>query len=195
MLDAGLVIDKRGQRWRITPDDVAGIGEHGDWVDHVLTAKAVNRFRVVLACTSLFAGGLVLDIGPADSLGIALLLLGAFMLLHFLIEHLFQSVRQSYEPPPDSGMRDFASSFVATSGVILGLLAIFASHPFSVTIKVGIGALVVDILVGVILVGLLLAGASPDDQRAWNLIRYLFNVAVGALGFGLFCIGVALIYI
>ena len=161
----------------------------------MLTASGIRIFRIAGAKVSLIAGLVIIATGdPAVSLGVAVLLLGCFIGGHAWIDYTFQRIRQDYNPPQDSGLRDFASAFVSTSGVILGLLAVFGDHPFSLTIKVGIAALVSDIMVGIVLVGLLLAGAAPDDQRAWNLIRYVFNVALWALSLGLLCIAMGLLY-
>lgn len=140
--------------------------------------------------------GVVLIASPRvdDPLGLALVLVGAFIVAHLSTEEYFHRIRKEFEATPDTGLRDFASAFVSTSGVILGLLAVFGDQEFSLTIKVGIGALVADILIGVVLIGLLLAGASNDDQEAWNLIRLVFNVALWAFALGLLCIATALIY-
>lgn len=135
-------------------------------------------------------------------LGVAVLVLGVFIVAHLVIEAGFMSVRSDYTPPVDSGMRDFASTFIATSGVILGLLALFGDKPGSLTptIKVGIAALAADILTGLVLLGLLLSGADPGngdreaDQSAWNYIRVVFNLALWALTLGLLCIATALLY-
>jgi hypothetical protein len=120
-------------------------------------------------------------------------LLGLFILSHLGVDELLQKVRTEYEST-DGGLREFASSFVSTSGIILGLLAVFGGHTFSLTLKVGIAALVADILVGTVLVGLLLAGPASNDQRAMNVIRYVFNIALWALSLGLLSIALALLY-
>ena len=86
--------------------------------------------------------------------------------------------------------------------MILGLLAVFGDKTpkTPLTIKVGVVALVSDILIGIVLVGLLLAAPADDDSatvndaRAWNLIRYVFNLALWGFSLGLLCISMALIY-
>ena len=161
----------------------------------VLTAEGIRKFRRLAGGAAIFAGAVIIAATRADEpLGVALLLVGAFILAHLSIEEHFHEIRQDFEAKPDTGLREFASAFVSTSGVILGLLAVFGDKEFSLTIKVGIGALVADILVGVVLIGLLLAGANENDQRAWNLIRFVFNVALWAFALGLLCIATALIY-
>ena len=164
--------------------------------------------RLLVGIASTIAGAVLLATGVTETpLGVAVLVLGLFILGHFAIEAWFMHVRRDYDPPADSGMRDFASTFIATSGVILGLLALFGDERGSLTptIKVGIVALATDILVGLVLLGLLLAGADPGgtatangktsiDQKAWNIIRLVFNVALWALSLGLLCIAMALLY-
>ena len=144
------------------------------------------------------------------SLGIAGLVLAVFIFGHLTVEYRYQEVRKAFRPvregqpqtlvtgndglQPVEGLREFASAFVSTSGVILGLLAVFGEDHLSVTVKVGIGALITDILVGAMLVGLVISAPDSADQRSWNFIRYVFNVALWALALGLLCIGTALIY-
>jgi hypothetical protein len=136
------------------------------------------------------------------ALALALVALGAFILVHLFVEEGYHAIVDNYGDSDGGGLRDFASAFVATSGVILGLLAVFGDKtlktPF--TIKVGVVALVSDILVGTVLIGLLLAApvddqsATVNDIRAWNLIRYVFHVALWGLSLGLLCIAMALLY-
>jgi hypothetical protein len=152
-----------------------------------------RRFRYIAAGIGAVGGVVVLMAGQETALGIALLILSLFIVTHCEVEAAFQHVRTGFEPPAEGGMREFASSFIATSGVVLGLLAVFGDHPFSTTIKVGIGALVSDILLGFVLIALLLSGPAPDDTRGWNFIRYIFNAALWALSLGLLCIALALI--
>jgi hypothetical protein len=192
----------------------------------VLTASGIFRFRVVGGTLAVLGGLIVVEACENDqSLGVAGLLLGVFILGHLTIEGALKRSRERFalrldadrkprpdtendlqsggnvdltgaenEPQPTGGLREFASAFVSTSGVILGLLAVFGERSFSLTIKVAVGALVADILVGIVLVGLLLSAPDPEDQRSWNLIRYVFNVALWALALGLLCIGAALLY-
>jgi hypothetical protein len=134
-------------------------------------------------------------------LGIAVITLGGFILCHFAVERYFWSVRAEFDPPADTGMRDLASTFVATSGVVLGLLTLFGdktstkqSDAFTLTLKVGSTSLAAAILIGLVLIGLLLMGAKPDDQRAWNVVRVVFNVELWAFSLGLLCIAIALVY-
>jgi hypothetical protein len=132
----------------------------------VLSKTGILIFRIIGGLASTLVGAVFLATGHTEKpLGIALLAVGGFILFHLAIESWFQSIRQDYEPADDGGLRDFAAAFVSTSGVILGLLAVFGDTPFSLTLKVGIVALVTDILVGTVLVGLLLAGAAATDQR------------------------------
>jgi hypothetical protein len=73
-------------------------------------------------------------------LAIAITVPGAFILCHTVVETTYHGVVQTYADSDIGGLRDFASAFVATSGVILGLLAVFGDKtpkaPF--TIKVGV---------------------------------------------------------
>lgn len=156
----------------------------------------LNILRLIVGVASLVLGIWVLS-GKAVSL--AVILFGAATLGHALIDEALQSLREdkTYSPPDaTSGMRDFASAFVTTSGVILGLLAVFGDHKFSQVTELGIWALVVDILVGTVLVGLLLAAPAEtaNENAAWNLIRYVFNVAMWGLTLGLVCIAVGLVF-
>jgi len=54
--------------------------------------------------------------------------------------------------------------------------------------------LAADILLGIVLVGLLLAAPKASHQDAWNFIRYVFNLALWALALGLLCIVMPLLY-
>jgi hypothetical protein len=168
-----------------------------------------DGFRIVVGLATVICGFVFLECGLTEKpLGVAVLVLGGFILFHWGVEALFMHVRSDYNPPVDSGMRDFASSFIATSGVILGLLALFGDKGVKLTstLKVGVVALAADILLGLVLVGLLLAGADPGgtptaggettqpDQKALNFIRIVFNVALWALSLGLLSIAMALIY-
>jgi hypothetical protein len=162
-----------------------------------------DLFRIGAGIASAIAGVVLLATGWTETpLGIAVLVLGLFILAHWGVEAWFMSVRSDYDPPADSGMREFAATFIGTSGVVLGLLSLFHDREgeLSQTLKVGIVSLTADILVGVVLLGLLLAGADPGgetttiDQRGWNFIRIVFNVALWALSLGLLCIATALLY-
>lgn len=168
--------------------------------------KGIDYFRLVVGVV-VGVVGLWFVFGHATEtpLGVATLVLGLFILVHWVVEDCFMRVRQPYDSPADTGLQDFASSFIATSAVILGLLALFGDDPLTTTMKVGIAALVADILVGLVLVGLVLAGAEPGgrvvngttttaDQTAWNIIRIVFNLALWALSLGLLCIAMALLY-
>jgi hypothetical protein len=180
----------------------------------VLTAKGLQSFRFFCGALAIL-GGLILVV-PSDRtrpLGVSLLLLGAFILGHLQVERAYQRTRLRFQPPAnggagggnrswladtesqtDEGLRDFAAAFIATSGVILGLLTVFGEKAFSLTIKVGIGALVADILIGFVLGGLVLAAPDHDDQMSWNFVRYVFNLALWSLALGILCIGVELLY-
>jgi hypothetical protein len=162
-----------------------------------LSKRGIVVFRIAGGIAGLTVG-LVLLIGgySEKSLALALTALGSFILGHAVVEMTYHAVIQEYADSDVGGLRDFASAFVATSGVILGLLAVFGDKtlktPF--TIKVGVVALVSDILIGTVLVGLLLGAPADSDQRAWNLIRYVFHLALWALSLGLLCITMALVY-
>ncbi|HXF00120.1 MAG TPA: hypothetical protein VN458_07220 [Solirubrobacterales bacterium] len=165
----------------------------------MLAARGIYYFRLLVGAAAVLGGIVVLAAsGDNESLGLAVLLWGVFILGHLGIETLYQRVRGQYDSvgqqlQPTSGLREFAIAFPSTSGVILGLVAVFGSEDFSLTTKVGIGALVADILVGLVLVGLVIAAPDSGDQRSWNLIRYVFNLALWALALGLLCIGIALL--
>jgi hypothetical protein len=165
---------------------------------HLLSKDGIITFRLLGGVTSLVFGLVLLIRGIGEKpLAIALTALGAFILFHAIVEYSYHAiVGGMYGTADEAGLREFASTFIATSGVILGLLAVFGdTMPKSpLTIKVGVGALVTDILIGTVLVGLLLAPAAPGNQRALNLIRYVFNVALWGLSLGLLCISLALIY-
>jgi hypothetical protein len=155
----------------------------------------LNPVRVAAGLVGILVGALELTAShPNHSLGVAVLALGAFILGHVGLEHLFQSVASTLTAPLDGGMRDFAASFIATSGVILGLLSVFGEKSLPETLKIGIVALVADILIGTVLVGLLLAGPSDSDQPAWNLLRCVFNLALWSLALGLLCVATSLLY-
>jgi hypothetical protein len=163
----------------------------------VLTSAAIYWFRILSGIASSVIGLILLEGDHGEKpLALALFALGVFILAHAVIEYAFHRIKEPYDPPEDSGFRDFASAFIATSSVILGLLAVFGEQnpSFPLTIKVGVAALVSDILVGTVLVGLLLAGVKSSDQPAWNFVRYVFNVAFWALSLGLLCIAMALLY-
>lgn len=164
---------------------------------YVLSKWGILTFRLSGGVGALVLG-LVLLLGHYGEKPLALTVtaLGAFIFCHAVVETIYHAVVRDYADSDVGGLRDFASAFVATSGVILGLLAVFGdktpSAPF--TIKVGVVALVSDILIGTVLVGLLLAAPADSDQRAWNLIRYVFHLALWALSLGLLCISMALVY-
>jgi hypothetical protein len=167
----------------------------------VLSKRGILFFRFAGGIVSAILGLVCLIWGNGERpLAVALLALGIFILCHTGVESWFHSIRVDYaaadEAEQVSGFRDFASAFVATSGVILGLLAVFGDttlkSPF--TIKVAVIALVSDILIGTVLIGLLLASPAPNDQPAWNLIRYVFHLALWGLSLGLLCIAMALLY-
>ena len=158
---------------------------------------AVNVVRFLAGVAAVLIGTLALD--PTGSLGLAVWLLGAFIIAHTVCDLLLQHLKADESSAPadsETGLREFAASFVATASVILGLLAVFDTEPFTQTIKVGIAALVTAILAGIVLVGLLLAApaASATETAAWNLIRYVFNLSVWALALGLLCIASGLLY-
>jgi hypothetical protein len=162
-----------------------------------LSKKGILVFRVVGGFAGLVLGLVLLSGSYGEKpLALALTALGAFILCHAVVESTYHRIVKTYGESDVGGMREFASAFIATSGVILGLLAVFGENtpgaPF--TIKVGVVALVSDILIGTVLVGLLLAAPADSDQRAWNLIRYVFNLALWALSLGLLCIALALLY-
>jgi hypothetical protein len=176
----------------------------------VLTASGVFKFRIIGGCAACLGGLVALAAHDDPSLGVAGLVLAVFIFGHLTIENRYQELLNQFQPStqsdpdgvatsggdgqPVEGLRDFASAFVSTSGVILGLLAVFSDGDLSVTTKVGIGALVTDILVGTVLVGLVISAPDSADQRSWNFIRYVFNFALWALALGLLCIATALLY-
>jgi hypothetical protein len=156
-------------------------------------------FRRAGGAALLAAGIIVAIVADADRpLGISLVVTGVFVLAHLATETAFHGRGIDYDLTADAhaGMREFAAAFTSTSGVILGLLAVFGDSEggFSLTVKVGIGALAADILLGIVLVGLLLAAPKTSDQDAWNFIRYVFNLALWALALGLLCIVTPLLY-
>jgi hypothetical protein len=163
----------------------------------VLTKNGILAFRIAGGAMALVLGLVLLLGGYGEKpLGLALTALGGFIFCHTAVETAYHRIVATFASSDEGGLREFASAFVATSGVILGLLAVFgdSTQTSPLTIKVGVVALVSDILVGTVLVGLLLAAPSDDDQRAWNLIRYVFHLALWGLSLGLLCISMALLY-
>lgn len=166
----------------------------------ILSKRGILAFRLAGGSSSAILGVVALAGHHGERpLAVALLVLGLFVISHTGVESWFHAIRKPHPDDGDNGIagfRDFASAFMATSGVILGLLAVFgdktARSPF--TIKIGVVALVADILIGVVLIGLLLASPASSDQRAWNLIRYVFHLALWGLSLGLLCIAMALLY-
>jgi len=166
-------------------------------VEIVLSKWAILVFRLAGGVTALILGLLLWSGGYGErALAIALVVLGAFIICHAIVETAYHAIVEIYATSDVSGLREFASAFIATSGVILGLLAVFGDKTpkTPLTIKVGVVALVSDILIGTVLVGLLLAAPADSDQRAWNLIRHLFHLALWGLSLGLLCITMALLY-
>lgn len=169
-----------------------------------------DYLRLFVAAASGTAGLLLLVCGAAESaLGIALLALAAFTLFHFVVEDRFLKARNpAYVASEEGGMRELATTFVATAGVVLGLLTVFAerSGTITTTVKVGTAALAATILLGIVLLGLLLVGAEPGqaatetqaevptDQHGLNFIRIVFNMVLWAFSLGLLCIAAALLY-
>jgi hypothetical protein len=161
----------------------------------MLTAHGVRCLRMVAAIIPSVAG-VVLLIAQVDpvALAVSLIVFGVFVFGHRWLDYKFQALRSMAAPASDqTGLRDFAATLVGTSGVILGLLAVFGKQPFDLTIRFGIAALVAGILIAIVLVGLLLAGADPADLPPNNLIVVVFNFALWGLSFGLVCIAIALI--
>jgi hypothetical protein len=157
--------------------------------------KILNWFRLLVGLASIVLG--IFAFGSNHSLRLAVLLFGIFAVFYAALDAAFQAVRvdKDYIPADyENGLREFAASFVATSGVILGLLSVFGEHKWSDTVKVGVIALTVDILVGIALVALLLAGAKDNEVAAWGMIRYVFNLAIWSLSFGLLCVATGLLY-
>lgn len=159
----------------------------------------LNTLRFVAGIVAVLVGTVVLN--PDGSLGLAVWLLGAFVITHALCDRLLQHLKKNKSSAPrdsETGRREFAASFVVTAGVILGLLTVFDTRPFTQTIKVGVAALIVAILAGIVLVGLLLAAPTETDETdetaAENLIAYVFNLSVWALALGLLCIGAGLLH-
>jgi hypothetical protein len=163
----------------------------------VLSKWGIRIFRFLGGAAALIVGIVLLHWSLGEkALALALTALGAFILCHLAVEESYHKIVESYGESDEGGLREFASAFVATSGVILGLLAVFGDKttktPF--TIKVSVVALVSDILIGTVLVGLLLAPPADADQRAKNFTRYVFHLALWGLSLGLLCITMALLY-
>ena len=126
------------------------------------------------------------------SLALACLLLGLFILGHYFLDQTFQTLK-TIPVGAEPALQPFATSLVSTSAVVLGLLSALSSRGFSTTAKVGVVSLTLDVLVGIALVGLLLAGFRSADRGAAALVAILFNVVWWGLAFGLLCIAMALI--
>jgi hypothetical protein len=123
----------------------------------------------------------------------ALVLLGGFILGHFYLDEGFQKLKTT-PAPEQPGLQAFATGLVSTAGLILGLMSAFSSRGFTLTAKVGVFSLAIDVLLGIALVGLLLAGHRPNDRGPVALVAILFNVVLWGLAFGLLCIALALIF-
>jgi len=106
----------------------------------ILSKHGILFFRLAGGISAAILGVVALIGHHGEKpLALALLVLGLFVLSHTGIESWFHAIRKPHSNDEDdgvSGFREFASAFMATSGVILGLLAVFgdktASAPFTV---------------------------------------------------------------
>jgi hypothetical protein len=136
--------------------------------------------------------------GSRTSLRWALGLLGAFILLHQVLEGtaLILTRRQrsvaSDAPAPPSSFEAMGAALLSTPGVVLGLLAVFAPKGLlTLTIRVSAISLAACLLLAIVANGLA-AMKGAEDRPLSTLIRALFNVTLWSLALGVLGISMAL---
>jgi hypothetical protein len=133
---------------------------------------------------------------PDHALSWAVLLLGIFILSHFLIEFVMirlpANAGQSESVP--NPFNAVATVLVTTPGVVLGLLAAFGtSGTLTTVVKVAVVALAASLLLAIILNGLVSMDKINDPPRS-TAIRLVFNLTLWALALGIFGIAMGVVY-
>jgi hypothetical protein len=133
---------------------------------------------------------------PDYALDWAVLLVGIFILFHFLIEFVMIKLpahagKTESVPSPFNAV---ATVLVTTPGVVLGLLAAFGtSGTLTTVVKVAVVALAVSLLLAIILNGLVSMDKINDPPRS-TVIRLVFNLTLWALALGIFGIAMGVVY-
>jgi hypothetical protein len=163
----------------------------------------VRVVRPVVGLAALVAACALLAFSAVEEpLVLAIALLGVTVLAHAGIDILWARVSRPATPelssvddeaPLMEGLRQLATLYVSTPGVILGLLTAFDAT-LTTTVKVGAISLATTVVTGMMLFGPLMAPISWKQYGALQMLAYLFNFAFLALAFGILCIALALAY-
>jgi hypothetical protein len=164
------------------------------WPGHIL-----NGVRILAGITAVVVSGTAAissNKNPDPALRWTVLLLGVFILSHFLIERIVillpvHSGPGEVVPNPFNAV---ANVLVTTPGVVLGLLAVFGTTgSLTIVVKVAAVALATALLLGIILNGLVSMQDIGNPPRS-TVIRLMFNLTLWALTLGVLGIAMGIVY-
>lgn len=134
------------------------------------------------------------------ALGLAVLLLGVFIAVQFVLDLIWGSLdtgttgtrQQITAKTYTQGFQQAATTLIGVPGVVLGLLAIFGKPPIPLALKVGAGSLVLSLAFSLML---LFFSSLGVPTAKWPLIflGWLVNVIFWSLSLGLLCITAVLL--
>ena len=172
--------------------------------------RSVPVNTLVLLAARLVAAGLAIGAGvttyPTGHLGgdasavpLALITVGAMLVLHALLDVVFylvvtNGVGDEQAPSPASpveGYRSLVGVLVATPATVLGLVAAF-TPTMTTAVRVGAVALVAAIVIGLLLSTFVVFEASTPG--ALGFLSWVLSVEIAVGAFGLACIGYAVAF-
>jgi hypothetical protein len=170
----------------------------------MLSPTSLRATRLVIGLVALALGIFLRAEGDGNkAVMLALIAWGGFCLGYLLLDNfwakLLEALDSSVTPTTDperetAGLSAAAATVVQTGGVVLGLVAALATT-VTPALKVGCLALVVSLLITLILYGWLISTLPqyvPETKKVHVLVRYLFNVALMALAFGLIAVAMSI---
>jgi hypothetical protein len=133
---------------------------------------------------------------PDPALHWTVLLLGIFILVHFLVGWIvvLLPVRAGHDEAVPNPFNAVATVLVTTPGVVLGLLAAFGTAgTLTTVVKVAAIALGTALLLGIVLSGLVSMADIGNPPRS-TVIRLMFNLTLWALALGVLGISLGVVY-
>jgi uncharacterized membrane protein len=170
----------------------------------MLTPGRLRATRLVISLVALGLGIFLRADGDGNkAVMLALIAWGGFCLAYLLLDIYWAELLKPLDPSATAtsdperetaGLSAAAATVVQTGGVVLGLVAALATT-VTPALKVGSLALVVSLLITLILYGWLISTLPqyvPEAEKVHVLVRYLFNVALMALAFGLIAVAMSI---
>jgi hypothetical protein len=178
----------------------------------------LSSVRALVAIWVGAVGAYGLWCGELDrALSAALLVLGASMILHLLLDFVWtlpslrehraalaagkgQAVAEEEATGPSPaelhmgvGYREGVMLYISTPAVVLGLLTVFGEDALTTSVKAGSLALAGTILLALVLYGWVVS-PLPRSARQLTLLAYVFNLLLALFAFGVLAISFSIAY-